>query len=417
MSLIDEFMSRYAKEYDFYSQAARLSAQILERNLQTSGIRCIVTSRAKDPSRLAAKCRQRNQRAPYESIEKIYDDIVDLAGVRVALYFPGQQEQVDGIVKRIFRLMEPRKNFPAEGQRGTGKRFSGYSATHYRVQIQERELSEPDIRYASARIEIQVASVLMHAWSEVEHDLIYKPLNGDLSDQERSILDQLNGLVIAGELALQLLQQAGESRVTDTERPFLNHYDLAALLHSHATGLISGPVAESGLGRVDLLFELLTRLNLATPSLLAPYLQSLHGNLERRPLADQIIDALLLENASRYDDFNGITSDDHESRSGTQGNSRDRRHRAAGEFLSKWVEVEQELRRLAPDDDRNVALISLPRLIARIPQIDEGLKREIQGLRVLRNNLVHHDGNLVENGMLRQAIDQLGEIKERLSRM
>jgi ppGpp synthetase/RelA/SpoT-type nucleotidyltranferase len=34
-------------------------------------------------------------------------------------------------------------------------------------------------------VEIQVASVLMHAWAEVEHDLVYKPVDQEpLSDAE-----------------------------------------------------------------------------------------------------------------------------------------------------------------------------------------------------------------------------------------
>lgn len=47
MGLIDDFIGRYSKEYDFYDQAARLAAQILDANLQASGIRAMVTSRAK----------------------------------------------------------------------------------------------------------------------------------------------------------------------------------------------------------------------------------------------------------------------------------------------------------------------------------------------------------------------------------
>lgn len=52
----------------------------------------------------------------------------------------------------------------------------------------------------------------MHAWSEVEHDLIYKPLQGTLSKEELAILDELNGLVLAGEIALERLQAAGNER-------------------------------------------------------------------------------------------------------------------------------------------------------------------------------------------------------------
>ena len=41
----------------------------------------------------------------------------------------------------------------------------------------------------------------MHAWAEVEHDLVYKPFISGLSKQELAILDQINGLVLAGECA------------------------------------------------------------------------------------------------------------------------------------------------------------------------------------------------------------------------
>lgn len=68
--------------------------------------------------------------------------------------------------------------------------------------MKEESLEKSKLKYAPVRLEIQVASVLMHAWSEVEHDLVYKPLQGTLSDEELSILDELNGLVLSGEIAL-----------------------------------------------------------------------------------------------------------------------------------------------------------------------------------------------------------------------
>ena len=123
------------------------------------------------------------------------------------------------------------------------KRFSGYWATHYRVQLRESSLNDAQNRYKDARIEIQVASVLMHAWAEVEHDLVYKPLQGKLSENEYAILDELNGLVIAGEIALERLQKAGEARVTTGGRAFSNHYDLAAHLLNAAGPTLKGPVA------------------------------------------------------------------------------------------------------------------------------------------------------------------------------
>jgi len=70
----------------------------------------------------------------------------------------------------------------------------------------------------------------MHAWSEVEHDLIYKPSQGKLSKEELMILDEINGLVIAGNIALERLQTAGAERVAESNYEFKNHYDLSLFI-------------------------------------------------------------------------------------------------------------------------------------------------------------------------------------------
>ena len=51
--------------------------------------------------------------------------------------------------------------------------------------MQDSSLDETQKQYATAKIEVQVGSVLMHAWAEVEHDLIYKPESGELSQTTR----------------------------------------------------------------------------------------------------------------------------------------------------------------------------------------------------------------------------------------
>ena len=195
MGLIKDFIARYRKEYDFYDQAARLLAQILKGRLQGAGIRAIVTSRAKAVGRLEAKVRKRNSAKSDASIDDIFNDIVDLTDVHVARYFPGERSQVDSTIKSLFFLPEPQKEFPSAPNPTYPKRFSGYWATHYRAQRCESLLNAAQTRYKDARIEIQVASVLMRAWAEVEHDLVYKPLQGKLSEDEYAILDELNGLI------------------------------------------------------------------------------------------------------------------------------------------------------------------------------------------------------------------------------
>ncbi len=138
MTLIQDFLARYRKEYDFYSAAGRLVAQTLESSLQAAGIRGMVTHRAKAVKGLETKCRQRAESRNYRTVEAIFDDIVDLAGVRIALYFPGERDQVDHLINRLFIQVAPAKQFPLESPPNRPKRFSGYAATHYRVSYESR---------------------------------------------------------------------------------------------------------------------------------------------------------------------------------------------------------------------------------------------------------------------------------------
>ncbi len=155
---IEEFLMRYSKEYDYYLQAARLVQQKLEDSLQSAGVRSIVTARAKSVEHLSEKCYKRAAKnGSYESVDRIYEDIVDLAGVRVALYFPGQFDQVDSIVRSLFRVTVE-KTFPPSdtasndsadpslGKVGRQKRFPGYKANHYHVRLKDDVTLESQIK-------------------------------------------------------------------------------------------------------------------------------------------------------------------------------------------------------------------------------------------------------------------------------
>ncbi|WP_233981602.1 GTP pyrophosphokinase [Pectobacterium versatile] len=225
--VINLFMERYNKEFDFYLNLSKIVEDDIRVKLHSFGVRAIVSSRAKSPKRLRDKIIDRNSVRSYSSVESIYSDIVDLAGVRVAIYFPGDMSKVEEIISTEFHIEEKPKTFPEKkkrlGKNNTYEKvFSGYAAKHFRVKMKGGG------RYANNYpVEIQVASVLMHAWSEVEHDLVYKPLQGSLSHEELMILDEINGLVLSGNLALERLQLAGIKRTEADNYEFKNHYDLA----------------------------------------------------------------------------------------------------------------------------------------------------------------------------------------------
>src|SRR6266487_3019058 len=114
--ITDDFMSRYEREYDYYQAVARLCGQQCETDLRNAGIRAIVTSRAKNHTRLREKIEQRHPDKDYQTVDAIYQDIIDLAGVRIALYFPGNIEEVDKYIKETFEVIKE-KEFPPKPEK------------------------------------------------------------------------------------------------------------------------------------------------------------------------------------------------------------------------------------------------------------------------------------------------------------
>lgn len=206
------------------------------------------------------------------------------------MYFPGDIVEVEKLIEDNFQV-EGRKQFP-EGSRPKEPIF-GYSAAHYHVRLRPGSPGDPEARYCEALVEIQIASVLMHAWAEVEHDLMYKPSTGQLSSDECEILNQLNALVIAGETALNHLQRAMERRIRTVETQFKNHYDMAAYLYDELKGTPAHAAREPQMGRVDVLFEFLRLAKLNSPKCLSKFVDGFDAGPNVNTVARQIVDRIL----------------------------------------------------------------------------------------------------------------------------
>ncbi len=396
LDIVAQFIGRYRREFDFFEQAGRIVAQQLETQLESSGMRAMVTFRAKNPKRLEAKVRQRDAKKKYTSVDDIFADIVDLAGVRIALYFPAERLEVDKIIRERFTVAEVRA-FEGSENPPYKKRFSGYWATHYRLQLREASLTDANMRFAEAKVEVQVASVLMHAWSEVEHDLVYKPLQGTLSEDELAILDELNGMVLAGEIALERLQRAAEARLSKQGASFENHYDLASFLIKYVRLKDGNELTEPVVGDVRVLFKFLQLLDISTAEELEPYLENLVPDSELRPVAEQIADQIIASDPARYNAY--AVARNQESQADLKfpfivdaSTIRHDDHGAIGYFLSQWICLEKFLRELASvrgvEQTKRSSMPSAKVAESLGVFTDEQL-RFIHYMRRVRNNLVH----------------------------
>lgn len=304
MNIIETFLQQYTKEYDYFYELAKKVANICETLLQRNGLHAVVTYRAKRPDSLKEKLIKRNETKNYESIEQIYQDIADLAGVRIANYFPGDREEIARLIQAEF-VTERAKYFPNPENVPSfmldyKRRFAGYDAIHFRVRIKNVRLEDNKKRFSQSLVEIQIASALMHAWAEVEHDLAYKPKVGSLSEEEHRILDELNGMVLSGEIALERLQKAFNQRISKIQHSFNNHFELAALIREKIK--MDLPY-NTYMGRADILHSFLQKINMDKPSDICKYIEEAGRIKQTRTIVRKMVDLILEDYPEHYNSY------------------------------------------------------------------------------------------------------------------
>ncbi|PRD48430.1 GTP pyrophosphokinase [Sphingobacterium haloxyli] len=396
MKIIDNFITAY--DTDFYQKQSQIIAEQIEDQLFKRGIKAMVTFRAKKRDRLRDKLIKRNADKRYHSMEDILEDIVDLAGIRVSLYFPSERDVIDEIITDIFNV-EKKKIFPTEAHTPKhAKRFSGYWATHYRIRYKDEHITA----HNSIIAEIQVASVLMHAWSEVEHDLVYKPYSGFLSREELSILDEINGMVLSGEIALERLQSAMAER-TKQKNAITNKYELTNFLISAIDKEYKNKIK---IGDTYLLNNYLNTIKKLDTNQFIDFINKIDVT-SQESATDQLLNMLLLN----YQDNDGVSLRNYFKNLGIA----DRKVSSCEAFIRRWVMLEQQIRALHFEEEIGTtkAITYAYKIIKNNKFLTDEEILTLDHLGKLRNDLLHGIRIPTERS-LKESLELLTELSKKL---
>lgn len=162
-SLIDE----YKKIKSFYESYTKKIEALIKTLIDESEIQVhSITPRTKEVESVSRKISSK-----IETYNKL-SDITDLSGVRICCYFSSQLDKVAALIKENFIVIpelsiDKRETIDPD-------RF-GYLSLHYVVKLSAERAKLPEYKkYKDLLCEIQVRTILQHAWAEIEHDLGYR---------------------------------------------------------------------------------------------------------------------------------------------------------------------------------------------------------------------------------------------------
>lgn len=142
---------------------------VLIKELLLGNVNCHnIFSRVKEQNSLEKKINIKDGK--YSSLS----EITDIVGCRIISYFEDDVQKIVEIIRKEFDIDE--ENSINKKAILESDKF-GYLSYHLVCSISSNRLSLPEYKkYENIKFEIQIRSILQHAWAEIEHDIGYKSL-------------------------------------------------------------------------------------------------------------------------------------------------------------------------------------------------------------------------------------------------
>ena len=162
-----ELLAQYRNLLPVYEQMAEMIPEKLKGFFAEAGIIvAAVEHRVKTESSLVGKLQLKGDK--YHSIY----DITDLVGIRVITFYNDDVDKVASVLERLFEIdwensIDKRKAHEIDS--------FGYLSLHYICRVPESAYTNPEHpEINQIRFEVQMRTVLQHAWANLNHDTGYK---------------------------------------------------------------------------------------------------------------------------------------------------------------------------------------------------------------------------------------------------
>lgn len=185
-----------AKYHNFAKKVDELINSILTINNITIHS---ITSREKSPKSLAEKITRDGK-----SYDNPLEEVTDLAAVRIITYFVNDVDKILPLILAEFTV-DPDRSI--DKRKRPDPSIFGYASVHLIVELSETRTQLPEYAaFKGLKCEIQVRTILQHAWAEIEHDIVYKA-SEDIPFELRRRFASLAGLLEVADREFESLKK------------------------------------------------------------------------------------------------------------------------------------------------------------------------------------------------------------------
>jgi GTP pyrophosphokinase len=165
---IDNVIDTYKLQQNDFREYAKKVNELLEYILEEPRYSIhSITFREKDPKSLREKINREGK-----SYSDPLAEITDLAAVRVIAHFPSRIDYIFGAIRKHF-VVDYENSI--DKRKTTNPSYFGYASLHLVIELTDERLALPEYsKFKGKKCEIQVRTILQHAWADIDHDLEYK---------------------------------------------------------------------------------------------------------------------------------------------------------------------------------------------------------------------------------------------------
>jgi ppGpp synthetase/RelA/SpoT-type nucleotidyltranferase len=160
----------FSANRDGYERFEKLLSDLVEKLIKNEGISAQISSRTKSLQSLKEKLeRKGKEEKPYEDP---LNQITDLVGIRIITYYLEDIDLICNLIKKEF-IIDEKNSLDKSAILGIDQ--FGYKSVHYIVSLSSPRRDLPEWNeFKKFNAEIQIRTILQHAWAEIDHEIIYK---------------------------------------------------------------------------------------------------------------------------------------------------------------------------------------------------------------------------------------------------